>query len=98
MVLLWTLLVIAGLAVVLRWAYGSSRRTTPHYRPAPHAEDFGLLREVALVEDAAAANSLRAILSDAGIRSTVAHIDHGAVKVLVFSNDLDRARHLVGPS
>ena len=88
------LAVIGVLALVLRWAYGSSLapRSTPQ-----KAGDFGLLREVALVETQDGANALRALLSDAGIRSTSAKVPGAGTRVLVFATDLDRARSLVGP-
>jgi hypothetical protein len=89
-------LVVTGvLALILRWAYGSSQSPPP---PAPAtAGDFGLLREVALVESEDGANALRALLSDAGIRSTNARVPGAGTRVLVFAADLDRARFLVGP-
>lgn len=89
------LVVVAALGLVLRWAYGSSRRAQPP--PARESADFGLLREVAVVGNDDTANALRALLSDAGIRSTKAPMDHGSVRVLVFASDLDRARQVAGP-
>ncbi len=128
--------VVAGLALVLRWTFGSDlpsdqarhERTdqagssaTPTARPTSTAgsgsralprahpagrraaraagtEDdrFGLLRTVTVVADAAAAEPLREVLSDAGIRSTTGAGRNGGVRVLVFEQDLDRARRLTG--
>lgn len=87
-------LTVGVLALVLRWAYGTSRTALP---PAPGDGDFGLLREVATVADQAEANALRAVLSDAGIRSTSGPAEHGRIRVMVFSSDLDHARRLAGP-
>jgi len=87
-------LVVTGvLALVLRWAYGSAK---PQVVARQENGDFGLLREVALVETDDGANALRALLSDANIRSTKAKVP-GGTRVMVFATDLDRARSLVGP-
>ena len=81
------LVALALLAMFLRWAFGSGTRP-----PAP--EDDGLLTRVATLSRRESALALRAVLSDAGIRSTVrfpsAHLAH----VLVFPEDADRARSL----
>jgi hypothetical protein len=88
------LLATGGLAQVLRWTYGAPGATQPR---EVDGTDFGLLREVATVADAAEADGLRALLNDEGIRSTVSRARAGRVLVLVFAADLDRARQLVGP-
>jgi hypothetical protein len=88
------LIVVGFLALVLRWAYGSSPAVVP---PRSDSGEFGLLREVAVVENEDAANALRALLSDAGIRSTKARNPRGGMRVMVFASDLDRARQLAGP-
>jgi hypothetical protein len=90
---LTVLAVIGALALVLRWVYGVSRPMPPE----PRADDFGLLREVTTVDDACDANALRAVLADAGIRSTIARTPHGGTTVLVFVKDLDAARQVLGP-
>ena len=59
--------------------------------------DTGLLRPVADLPDRAAAAALRAVLSDAGIRSTIGIRRDGRVEVLVFPDDEERARKLVPP-
>jgi len=92
--LLVAFLVVGLLALVLRWAYGSSRTPSP---PAGGDADFGLLREVAVVESPGEANALQAVLSDAGIRSTSGPAGRGRTRVMVFASDLDRARGVVGP-
>jgi hypothetical protein len=130
--------VIAGLAVVLRWTYGSDmtdRRyqlspadgdepadtgpddpidsdleSVPDGRhdtidPAPSHDEsegsaddldagYGLLRTVLIVDDSRQAEGARDVLRTAGIRSTTARRS-GAVRVLVFVDQLDEARRLV---
>ncbi len=133
---------IAGLAIVLRWTYGSdpvehrgqelptdplvdeepangagpATRSTPAPEqlpdgghdaldPAPadghidaaesEDEGFGLLRTVLLTEDERQASLVREILQDAGIRSTIS-IQGSGIAVMVFSDQLDHARRLVG--
>ena len=87
--------VVGGLALVLRWTFGTQRFFG--HRPAPASNDFGLLRAVATVDSAGAANALRAVLSDASIRATTAPTVDGRVAVLVFPADLERARRVAGP-
>ncbi len=135
---------IAGLAIVLRWTYGSdpvehrgqelpaepamdegpvsaagpvtrsASTTAPEQLPdgghdaldpapgdghidAAESEDegFGLLRTVLLTADERQASLVREILRDAGIRSTVS-LQGPGIAVLVFSDQLDQARRLVG--
>jgi hypothetical protein len=89
------LVVVAFLALLLRWAFGSARMPGP--APDGRSSDFGLLQNVAVATSAGEANALRAVLSDAGIRSTTVDAGRGRVRVLVFAADVDRARALVGP-
>ncbi|ADB76692.1 hypothetical protein [Geodermatophilus obscurus] len=79
--------VIAGLALFLRWAF----RGEPRRRPAA---DDGLLTRVATLSGRESALALRAVLSDAGIRSTVRATGAHRAEVLVFPEDADRARVL----
>ncbi|MFG1923510.1 hypothetical protein [Cryptosporangium sp. NPDC048952] len=87
--------VVAFLALMLRWTYGTGRISGPS--PDGKSSDFGLLHEVAVGNSAGEANALRAVLSDANIRSTTADAGRGRVRVLVFAADLQQARTLVGP-
>jgi hypothetical protein len=87
--------VVAFLAVLLRWTFGTAR--VPGPSPDGKSSDYGLLHEVAVAPNAGEANALRAVLSDANIRSTTADAGRGRVRVLVFAADLDMARALVGP-
>src|SRR4051812_12286120 len=61
------LVVLAGLALFMRWAFGSGCGRS---RRPPDPADAGLLVRVATVSAPEIARALRAVLSDAGIRST----------------------------
>jgi hypothetical protein len=58
-------------------------------------EDFGLLQPALIAEDLASAGAARARLAEAGIRATVSTGLDGRTRVLVFSEELDRARRVV---
>ncbi len=79
--------VVAGLALFLRWAFGGEPRRRPPV-------DDGLLTRVATLSRKETALALRAVLSDAGIRSTVRSTGPHRAEVLVFPEDADRARAL----
>jgi hypothetical protein len=82
------LVVLVLLGLFMRWAFGtgqSRRRRQP--------ADDGLLAKVATLSRRESALALRAVLSDAGIRSTLRPADDRTV-VLVFPEDADRARSL----
>lgn len=55
--------------------------------PSTSGEDYGLLRPAAVAADAGAAEEIRRMLTDAGIRATLA-----GTTVLVFAEDLTEAR------
>lgn len=59
-------------------------------------QDFGLLTPAAAADDDATAEEFRTLLSAAGIRATVAPARDGRQLVLVFPEELTRARRLVG--
>lgn len=82
--------VLALLALFMRWAFGSD---TARRRPEPPARDE-LLTRVATLSRRESALALRAVLSDAGIRSTVRFPAAHRADVLVFPEDADRARAL----
>ena len=79
--------VLALLALFLRWAFRSEPRRRP---PA----DDGLLTRVATMSRRESALALRAVLSDAGIRSTIRFPAPHRADVLVFPEDATRARLL----
>ena len=92
------IVVVAALAMLSKWIFGPGRRRTARSLVPPAVQvDTGLLRSVADLPDRAAAAALRAVLSDAGIRSTVGVRRDGRVQVLVFPDDEERARKLVPP-
>jgi hypothetical protein len=79
------------LAFFMRWAFGTGYgREDP---PAPAAED-GLLTLIATLSRRESALALRAVLSDAGIRSTIRIPAPHRADVLVFPEDAERARRL----
>ena len=80
------LLAIGLLAVFLRWAF-ASESSAPRQREE-------LLTPVATLTRKESALALRALLSDAGIRSTIREPAAHRADVLVFPEDLDRARAL----
>jgi hypothetical protein len=80
--------VLVLLILFIRWAFApvrSGNRSTPAQ---------GLLRSVATTGTRGSALALRAVLSDAGIRSTISARDSTHVDVLVFADDVPRARPL----
>jgi len=79
--------VLAVLALFLRWAFDSDERRRP-------PSDDGLLTRVATLSRRESALALRAVLSDAGIRSTVRFPGPHRAEVLVFPEDAERAREL----
>ena len=85
------LVVLAGLALVMRWAFGTGYGRSR--RPAEPA-DAGLLVRVATVSAPGTARALRAVMSDAGIRSTQRTAARHRTDVLVFPDDAARARNL----
>ena len=80
------LLALGVLALFLRWAFASGTA-----RPVVREE---LLTPVASLTRRESALALRAVLSDAGIRSTIRQPAAHRSDVLVFPEDLERARVL----
>jgi hypothetical protein len=72
----------------LRDLYGLSIFTEP--------DDFGLLCPAAVTEEPDVADEIRGMLADAGIRATQAVRRDGRVLVLVFGEEVEEARRLVG--
>ena len=79
--------VMVLLALVTRWAFGARK-------PAAAPEADGLLTRVATLARRESAQQFRALLSDAGIRSTVRIAGAHRAEVLVFPEDAARAREL----
>lgn len=59
-------------------------------------DDYGLLCRAAVADDAAAAEEIRRLLGKAGIRATQAIDRDGRTAVLVFAEQVEAARRLVG--
>ena len=81
------LIAVALIALFLRWAFASSASAGPRSRDE-------LLTPVATLTRRESALALRAVLSDAGIRSTIREPAAHRADVLVFPEDLERARAL----
>jgi hypothetical protein len=83
---------VGFLVLFLGWAFGTGneQRSTP----APPPADDGLLIRIATLSRRESALALRAVLSDAGIRSTVRFPVATRADVLVFPEDAPRARAL----
>jgi hypothetical protein len=82
------LAMVGLIALFLRWAFASPR--TDRSRDAGE----GLLTPVASLTRRESALALRAVLSDAGIRSTLREPAPHRTDVLVFPEDAPRAREL----
>ena len=61
-------------------------------------EDYGLLCPAAVTDDGEVADVIRRLLTDAGIRATQAVDRDGRTAVLVFAEEVEEARRLVGGS
>jgi len=61
-------------------------------------DDYGLLYPAAVTDEPEVADEIRGLLGDAGIRATQAVSDDGRVAVLVFAEEVEEARRLVGGS
>ncbi len=81
------IVVMLLLALFMRWAFGSRKTAAP-----PGAD--GLLTRVATLARRESAQQFRALLSDAGIRSTLRIAGAHRAEVLVFPEDAARAREL----
>jgi hypothetical protein len=85
------------------WALGliwSDTRDDPPVGLAIFAEreDYGLLSPAAITTEPDVAEEIRVVLAAAGIRTTQAVRRDGSVAVLVFAEELEEARRLVGDS
>jgi hypothetical protein len=59
-------------------------------------DDYGLLSPAAVTDDPDVADEIRRLLGDAGIRATQAVGFDGRTAVLVFAEEVEEARRLVG--
>lgn len=89
-------LVVAGmLALVLRWVFRPAGLRPEPPVDATEAADLGLLTVVASGVSRADAMAERALLGEAGIRSSMSLRRDGSMDVLVFHADATRARRLL---
>lgn len=93
------LIVVALLAMVTRWIFRPPRPHVHPTRPVDAAEaiDLGLLTVVVSGLTRNEALEQRAVLGNAGIRSSMSARRDGRMDVLVFRADADKARILLGP-
>ncbi|WP_203815549.1 hypothetical protein [Paractinoplanes ferrugineus] len=61
-------------------------------------DDYGLLCPAAVTDDADLAEEIQRLLGEAGIRATQAVARDGRTAVLVFAEEVEEARRLVGGS
>jgi hypothetical protein len=88
------LLVLALLGLFMRWAFGTGGSRPARRASRPEPADDGLLARIATLSRRESALALRAVLSDAGIRSTIREAGDRRSVVLVFPEDAERARAL----
>lgn len=95
--LIVAVLVVLLLALILRWVFKPSR-PHPISRPVDAADSssLGLLSVVASGLSRQDAMTQRAVLGEAGIRSSMSKRRDGQLDVLVFHADVDAARLLLG--
>ncbi len=87
--------VVAALALLSRWVFQPSR---PRQRVLIAADAVpGLLTPLSTGLRRPDGMALRAVLGDAGIRSSLSARRDGRFDVLVFTADLERARALLPP-
>jgi hypothetical protein len=90
--------VVLVLALVLRWVFRPSRPRRMQRPPdASDSPDLGLLTVIVSGVERSAALRRRAVLGEAGIRSSMSRRRDGTLDVLVFHADADAARILLGP-
>ncbi len=87
----------AILALTMRWVFRPSRPRSGLPVDASDAAELGLLTVVATGLPRTEAMRGRALLGDAGIRSSMSRRRDGTMDVLVFHADADRARALLSP-
>jgi hypothetical protein len=86
--------VLLAIGLFMRWAFSGPGSPEKRLRTRPPSPDDGLLTQIAAFSRREPALALRAVLSDAGIRSTIRVPEPRRAEVLVFPEDVDRARLL----
>ena len=87
--------VLVLIALFMRWAFSGPGGPEKRVRSRPPSAEDGLLVPVVTLTRKDSALALRAVLSDAGIRSTVRVPQANRAEVLVFPQDAARARALI---
>jgi hypothetical protein len=87
----------------LQWTFAAETDSRPELYADGLAifgerDDYGLLCPAAVTEDPEVADEIRQLLGDAGIRATQAVSAEGRTAVLVFAEQVEEARRLVGDS
>jgi len=95
--LAFAMVVVLGLGLLLRWVFKPSRPRTGRPVDAAASSDLGMLRVIAAGLGRQQAMEMRAVLGEAGIRSSMSARRDGLQDVLVFLDDVDRARLLLAP-
>ncbi|MBB5872052.1 hypothetical protein F4553_005486 [Allocatelliglobosispora scoriae] len=90
---LFALLATGALVLIMRRAMQGER--VARLKDA-EIDDYGLLCPAAVTRDLVDAELVKTHLATGGIRSTLATDLDGRIRVLVFADELDRARRLVG--
>ncbi|GAA2599428.1 hypothetical protein GCM10010399_32690 [Dactylosporangium fulvum] len=86
--------VLAALVFIIRLIKHSGAPSGISLTPAT-TDDYGLLRSVSVIGDLAFARDVRDRLRHNGVRATLATGRDGMVRVLVFADELDRARRMI---
>jgi hypothetical protein len=90
------IVVVLMLVLVMRWIFTPSHRSGPLARvDASASTDLGMLIVVAANLSRNSALQARALLGDAGLRSSMSRRRDGNLDVLVFRDDVDQARQLL---
>jgi hypothetical protein len=94
-----TALAVVGLLIlVTRWVFRPSRPNVRPRRPVDASDaDLGLLIVVLSGVSRQHVAARRAVLAEAGIRSSISARRDGTVDVLVFAADVEKARIVLGP-
>jgi hypothetical protein len=86
------LIIVLLLGLVMRWAFRSSRPRRASSVAAPESGELGLLEVISSGLTRQQAMGIRAELGEVGIRSSMSHRRDGGADVLVFRDDLARAK------
>jgi hypothetical protein len=88
------LVVVGGLALLLRWAFSRGGSVVARSGRPGAASDYGLLVAVAAPRTVADGEELRQRLERAGVRANVADTADGP-RLMVFERDVDRAKSIL---